>query len=183
MIAIALLASGCKGGAPVGGEGGQRVGVSNSRSKTIDQCLSGDRPDMAVSLWLQDKSAHGMDGLPPEVANAVMADGLLMEVNSGGFEGFFDWRFDSAAKTVGAIDAMGLPDVSRSLKAAMQLMCPGPWPATKEGYETAKAAFDGDDKRSAEMNKLDQRVIGESLKIEKATHDYIRKHIVGQQYS
>lgn len=154
-------------------------GVGRESSiQTISECLSGDRPDMAVSLWLQDKAAKAdVKSLPKEVVAAYRVDRLLAEVNSGGFLGFFNWEREIVPETAADLREIGLDDTAKALEAAMHLLSPGHWPASDEEYYPAREAFIDDSKRSDLMDRLDNFVIGQSKRIEDATHEYIRKHL------
>jgi hypothetical protein len=144
----------------------------------ISECLVDGRPDMAVSLWLQDKAGNmELNDLPREVVAAHRADRLLVEVNSGGFVGFFAWEREGARDTVDALQELGLADTSKALKAAMLMFSPGGWPQTQEEFEDAQAALMEDEERSNLIDQLDGAVIAQSKLIEDRTHAYIRAHI------
>ena len=112
-----------------------------------------------------------------KVLVAFRADRFLVEVNSGGFLGFFDWEREAAPETVADLRVIGLPDVADSLSSAIHMVAPGQWPRTKAEFAVAKEALMKDDTRRASVDALDQKVIAESAKIEAATHDYIRRHL------
>jgi|SRR5579862_4824191 len=145
---------------------------------TISQCLVAERPDMAVSLWLQDKAGNMEPGsMPREVVVAHRADRFLVEVNSGGFDGFFSWERDGVMDTIPALTALGLADTAETLKQAIELFAPDGWPATPEQFEDAHIAYLDDDERSGQVEALAESIMNDSKRIEVATHAYVRAQL------
>ena len=146
--------------------------------QTISDCLADQRPDMAVSKWLQARVANQHPkALPHEVLVAYRADRFLSEVNSGGYLGFFGWEYDWVADTVQALEEVGLTGFAEDLRSAMRIVGPKGWPASKEAFEKGREAVEVDEQRSAALDALDQRLMEGSAKVEQATHAYIRLHI------
>jgi len=96
--------------------------VEAPKQKSMKECLEGERPDLAVSLWLQEVvEKASLSSLPPEVVNAYLADRFLVEVNSGGFHGLFAWQSENVSRLGSALRAVGLPDMADFLDKAIRL--------------------------------------------------------------
>ena len=120
-------------------------------SKTIQASLNSDRPDLNVSLWLQEVSERHPK-LPIEVENAHLTDRFLVELNSGGVDGLLSWQSSDVAKMPQALAALGLSNFASPLDHVLQN--PG---ANHEAFENL--------------------VVESSGEIEQATHNYIRAHV------
>lgn len=143
----------------------------------IAETLEDARPDMAVSLWLQEKTANGTEGLPQSVVAAYQVDKFLQEINSGGFGGFFSWEFDNVFPTLSSLRRVDLPDVASILEEAMNLVGPEQIFENREAFDQAYEELRSDENRSAQMNALDQKAIAQSARIEKATHAFVRENL------
>jgi hypothetical protein len=137
---------------------------------------------MEVSLWLQDKAGRlDLDGLPTEAVMAHRADRFLVEVNQGGFQGFFEWEWDAIPSTLVALSTMGLRDIADLLELAIQIFTHGEWPRDREQLDATKAAYRADQVRMAAMSAFDKRAFAASARIEAATHAYVRANLAAFQ--
>lgn len=145
---------------------------------TIRECLQDPRKDIAVSEWLQERWNHvPAENLPIEVRNAYLVNQFLMEVNMGGFLGFFAYEFENVQLTRIALQAVGLADVETVFGQAMQSISPGAWFASRELFDVASEAIMEGTEPNEELDELSMQAIGLSLAIQSALQTYIADHL------
>ncbi len=139
------------------------------KPKTMEACLASDRPDLHVSLWLQDAFERmGLEAMPPEVANAYLTDRFLCEVNGGGLMGLFRWQFDYVPKMSQALLEIGAEGMAQTIETAITRLPGAQWPINPDFLD--EIVDDG-------FDDLDQSAIAASGEVEQVTHRYIRKHL------
>lgn len=139
---------------------------------TISEALASDRPDIAVSEWLQ---GLGEDVQSENIRSAYLLDRFLTEVNSGGYEGLFSWEIENVAPMVKTLGKIGLPEFAENLNQAIQTFFGHEPPITPDEFDSVRDSLT--DSQIATLDQLAEEVMNESQRIERATHAFIRAHI------
>lgn len=127
--------------------------------QTMSECLASDRPDLTVSIWLQN-AFERYQNLPSEIEVAYLSDRFLSEINSGGVVGLLNWEADRVSKMPLALSTIGMNDLASVLEQIV--------------HESRAGLLDPE---SASVEAFDQLVMSQSREIEEATHQHIRRNI------
>jgi hypothetical protein len=122
---------------------------------TIEDALRHERSDLKVSEWLQLAwNHHPEDRLPPEVLNAYLLDRFLTGVNFDGLAVYWENNPDAGERDVKALEKAGVHDVAELVRHGL---------AIRENED--------------ELDALDQKIMAMSVRIQDATHQYIRDNL------
>ncbi|MEZ6005871.1 MAG: DUF4375 domain-containing protein [Planctomycetota bacterium] len=118
-------------------------------------------------------TAFGEQSLPQQIFSCVWE--LESQVNMSGFRSFFESAEpDLIGATCGALVTIGASNCAQIVRAAQNVVCPGPLPETQEAMEEMIGSLTED--QEATLNELDTAFYGYPDDLTQLLYAFVEKH-------